>query len=170
MKQATPIPYRLISSFFVLILAMITWGFYRTYLVFFPAFTGFTPIHHFHGAVMMAWMMMLIVQPLLIRYGRVSIHRAIGRLSFVIAPLVVFSIFLTAQMGYNKPEPNLTHADKIAGLALTMPALFSFAVFYILAIYSRRNTYSHMRYMIGTGSEDEAGCSIFFCRPLLSIE
>ncbi len=123
MNQSTPVPYRLISSFFVLILVMITWGFYRTYLVFFPAFTGFTMIHHFHGAVMMTWMMMLIVQPLLIRYGKITIHRNIGRLSFIIAPLVVFTIFLTAQMGYNKPDPNLTHADKIGGLALNMPPL-----------------------------------------------
>jgi hypothetical protein len=150
MNQTATTPYRLISSFFVFILALITWGFYKTYLVFFPSFTGFTLIHHLHGAVMMAWMIMLIVQPLLIRYGRVSIHRAIGKLSYVIAPLVVLSIFLTAQLGYYRVEPNVTHTDKIAGLALPIPALLAFAILYILAIYNRRHTYDHLRYMIGT--------------------
>ena len=39
---------------------------------------------------------------------------------------------------------------KLPVLHSTIPAMFAFAIFYILAIYSRRNTYSHMRYMIGT--------------------
>lgn len=150
MKQAAEFPYRLISSFFILILALITWGFYRTYLVFFPSFKGFSFIHHFHGVVMMIWMMMLIVQPLLIRSGRISIHRVIGKASFLIAPLVVLTIFLTAQLGYYKVEPGLTNTDKIANIALPIPSMFAFAIFYILAIINRRKTYDHLRYMIGT--------------------
>lgn len=150
MERTTTIPYRLISLFFLLIVILINWGFYRTYLVLFPDFKGFNALHHFHGVVTMGWMFMLIVQPLLIRYGKTGIHSLIGRLSFILAPLVVVSIFLTARLGYFRPEPQATAADKIAGLALPIPGLLAFATFYVLAIINRRNTYNHLRYMIGT--------------------
>jgi hypothetical protein len=98
----------------------------------------------------MGWMFMLIVQPLLIRSGKLRLHRMIGRLSYVLAPLVMISIFLTARLGYLRPEPQLSVADKIAGIALPIPGLLSFTLFYILAMVNRRHTYDHLRYMIGT--------------------
>ena len=149
MEKSQAIPYRGISLFFIFILAIITWGFYKTYLIFFPSFTGFNNVQHFHGAMMMTWMIFLIVQPLLIRSGRVSIHRAIGKLSYVIAPLVVVSIFLASRLSYLRPEP-ITHEEKIALIALSIPYFFAFAIIYSLAIINRKETYKHMRYMIGT--------------------
>jgi hypothetical protein len=150
MKPTTAIPYGRISLFFVFIVLLLTWGFYKTYLVYFPSFTGFTIVHHFHGAMMMTWMIMLIVQPLFIRYKKISVHRFIGKLSFLVAPVVVISIFLAARSGFLRPEPPLPYNERVAALALPLPHMVSFAVFYALAILNRRTTYSHMRYMIGT--------------------
>lgn len=144
------VPYIRISFFFFLIWLVLTWGFYKTYLIFFPSFDGFKPVQHFHGAMMMTWMALLIVQPLLIRAGKLSIHRLIGRLSYVIAPLVVVSMFLITKFGYYKPEPDLSHQEKVGGLALQVMDIVQFVVFYSLAIANRHNTYNHMRYMIGT--------------------
>lgn len=59
-------------------------GFYKTYLVKFPDFTGFTSAHHFHGAVATTWILMLIVQPFLIRANKLSTHRLVGKLSYII--------------------------------------------------------------------------------------
>jgi hypothetical protein len=70
MEKSQAIPYRGISLFFVLVMAIITWGFYKTYIIFFPSFTGFNNVQHFHGAMMVTWMLFLIVQPLLIRSGQ----------------------------------------------------------------------------------------------------
>ena len=150
MERSQTIPYRGISLFFVLILAFVTWGFYKTYIIFFPSFTGFNNVQHFHGAMMMTWMIILITQPLLIRSGKVTIHRAIGKLSYVIAPLLVVSIFLVSRMVYQRPEPVLPHEEKIALIALSIPYLVAFAIFYSLAIINRKETYKHMRYMIST--------------------
>lgn len=150
MESTQTIPYRGISLFFIFILALITWGFYKTYIIFFPSFTGFSNVQHFHGAMMMTWMIFLIVQPLLIRSGKVTIHRAIGKLSYVIAPLLIVSIFLVSRMVYHRPDPASTHVDKIAMIALSIPFLFAFAILYSLAIINRKDTYKHMRYMIGT--------------------
>jgi hypothetical protein len=93
MENTQSVPYGRISLFFVIVLAFITWGFYKTYIIFFPSFTGFNNLQHFHGAMMMIWMGFLIVQPLLIRSGKVTTHRAVGKLSYVIAPLLMVSIF-----------------------------------------------------------------------------
>jgi hypothetical protein len=150
MESNEAIPYRRISLFFILVLAFITWGFYKTYIIFFPSFTGFNNLQHFHGAMMMTWMLFLIVQPLLIRSGKVTIHRAIGKLSYVIAPLLVVSIFLVSRMVYHRSEPGATHEEKIAMIALSIPFLFGFVIFYSLAIINRKDTYRHMRYMIAT--------------------
>jgi len=145
------VPYGRVSFFFFLILLVLTWGFYRTYLVFFPSFEGFTPVQHFHGAMMITWMAVLIVQPLLIRTGKLSIHRLVGRLTFIIAPLVVVSMFLITKFSYYKPVPPLSHQERLGGLSLQAFDIVQFVVFYCLAIVNRRNTYNHMRYMIGTG-------------------
>jgi hypothetical protein len=150
MKEPQAIPYRGISLFFILVMAVITWGFYKTYIIFFPSFTGFNSLQHFHGAMMATWMVFLIIQPLLIRSGRITIHRAIGKLSFIIAPLLVVSIFLLSRMVYQRPEAGVSHEQKIAMIALSIPFLVGFIIFYSLAIINRRNTYKHMRYMIAT--------------------
>ena len=149
MERSQAIPYSRISLFFVFVLALITWGFYKTYIIFFPSFTGFSNVQHFHGIMMMVWMIFLITQPLLIRSGKVTIHRAIGKLSYVVAPLLIVSIFLVSRMVYHRPEP-VPHEEKIAMIALSIPYLVGFVTFYSLAIINRKETYKHMRYMIAT--------------------
>ena len=115
-----------------------------------PLIRRFNNVQHFHGAMMVTWMVFLIVQPLLIRSGKITIHRTIGKLSYVIAPLLIISIFLASRMVYQRPEPILPHEERIAGIALSIPFMFAFAILYSLAIINRKNTYQHMRYMIGT--------------------
>jgi len=146
----SPAPYARVSLFFFFVWLVVNWGFYRTYLIFFPSFDGFKPVQHFHGAVMMTWMALLIVQPLLIRTGRISLHRLIGKLSFFIAPVVVISMYLITKFGFYKPVSPLSHFEKVGKLALQTGDIVQFIVFYCLAIINRGNTYNHMRYMIAT--------------------
>ena len=148
--SASRVPYARVSLFFFLIYLVVTWGFYRTYIVFFPSFEGFKPVQHFHGAMMMTWLAMLIVQPLLIRTGKLSLHRLLGKLSYIIAPVVVLSMFLITKFGYYKALPPLTHPERIGKLSLQSLDILQFVLFYTLAIVYRRDTYNHMRYMIGT--------------------
>lgn len=65
-KKNSGITNRLIY-FFIFILLISVAGFYKTYLVKFPSFEGFTWVQHFHGAVMLTWVLMLIAQPVFIR-------------------------------------------------------------------------------------------------------
>jgi hypothetical protein len=139
------------AGFLIIFLMLVTLaGFYPTYISKFPAFENVTNVHHFHGAMMMTWYFLLVIQPFLIRYKKYKIHRMLGKVSYVVAPLVLYSIFLAAQHEYYRDMTYHTKDESLAGLALDITSLVAFAVCYVLAIVNIRNTLIHMRYMIGT--------------------
>lgn len=125
-------------------------GFHKTYTVFFPAFTGFQWEQHFHGAMLMSWFAMLIVQPFLIKYGKNKPHRNLGKLGYILAPLVCYSIFLVTKMVYHREIIKRTEDSVLAQLSLDIPTIFIFGLFFCLAMINRHNSYVHMRYMIAT--------------------
>ena len=135
----------------ILALMMLTLaGFYPTYISRFPTFDNVTNVQHFHGAMMMIWFSLLVVQPFLIAYKKYDIHRTLGKLSYVVAPVVLYSIFLASQHEYYRDRTHLTEHESLAGLSLDISSLIAFGVCYVLAIINRKNTPLHMRYMIGT--------------------
>jgi hypothetical protein len=117
--------------------------------MFFPSFKGFGYMHHIHGLLMMTWIFMLIVQPLLIREGKLSLHKAIGKASYIVVPLLLLSIFMVTKISYDKVI-SVAPQQANSGIALNIPALFAFAVLYGLAIWKKKKSRIHMRYMLGT--------------------
>lgn len=99
---------------------------------------------------MLIWLSFLIAQPLLIRAGKNHIHRIIGKVSYIIAPLLLISIFLASRMVYYRSSEALPQQEAIGLIALSIPGLVAFAIMYLLAIINKRETDKHMRYMIGT--------------------
>ena len=64
--------YKNIHSYFVGVFLVLIWGFYRSYLYYFPTFEGgywggesYNYVQHSHGALMLTWILFLIIQPLL---------------------------------------------------------------------------------------------------------
>lgn len=150
-QTTQPQKYDRISLLSIAVLIVLTWGFYRTYIMFFPSFEGFQFAQHFHGAIMLLWMGILIVQPWLMARKKFNIHKAIGKASFVIAPILMVSIFLVSRMTYHnnlKALPSVQ--DAVAMISLSMPGLVIFGILFGLAVANKRRTYYHMRYMIGT--------------------
>jgi hypothetical protein len=142
--------YKNISYFFMGILLCVLVGFHQTYTVKFPTFKGLTTVHHFHGAMLMAWFGMLIVQPLLIKYQKREWHRQLGKVSYVLLPLVLYSIFLVTKVQYFRTISQMPKEVVIGGLALDIPNIVVFGAFYVLAMVYRHRSDYHMRYMIGT--------------------
>ena len=98
---------------------------------------------------MLTWISFLIIQPLLIKYRFYKIHQIIGVVSYFVVPLLLLSIFMVQKTNYYRVLSLSTEKEAIAtitGIAY-VPA---FAVLYSFAIFNKRNTPSHMRYMIGT--------------------
>ncbi|HEX6889850.1 MAG TPA: hypothetical protein VF141_04140 [Chryseolinea sp.] len=150
MDQTQTARYDRASLLSIGIVLVLLWGFYRTYIVFFPSFEGFVFVQHFHGIMMSLWMACLIAQPLLISRKKYQIHKLIGKISFVLAPLLMISIFGVSKMTFERNLAASTMEDAVAGISLSIPGLIIFAVLYGLAIKNRPRTYYHMRYMIGT--------------------
>lgn len=142
--------YKNIGYLFVAILGLALLGFYKSYFGLFPDFQDITRVHHFHGLLMSLWLLMLITQPFLIRYDKVALHKIIGKVSYALVPLLLFSIFLMARMAYYRDASVLSPEENIGALSMSLPDIAGFATLYILAIANRKNTPYHMRYMIGT--------------------
>ena len=124
------------------------------------------PIIHIHFILMILWMGMLVAQPFLIKYKKLSVHRAIGKVSYLLVPLVLLSSFLMMRFSHYRDIATLkSQAQKglndfsdvrILELAAEYRALpfiwFAwFVVFYILAIINRRKPTIHARFMLATG-------------------
>lgn len=143
--------YRNTAIFIILIMIGVQWGFYQSYTSEFPNFKNKTTIIHIHGALLMAWLILLIVQPLLIKTGRAQLHRTIGNVSYVLGPLIIISLFLIGKGSYSRSSGIFPEQERLATMVLDIRGFLSFALFWALAMFYRKDPSSHMRYMIATG-------------------
>jgi hypothetical protein len=146
MEQA----YKNISYLFIAIFIIVFAGFYKTYFGLFPYFNDVTITQHIHSALFMLWFIMLIVQPMLIKSKKHTLHRTIGKFSYILAPFLVISIFYIAK-GFYVRQIQVLPLDKVLSM-LFVPfyQIIDFVILYILAICYRKYTPYHMRYMIAT--------------------
>lgn len=149
-NQAAPINTKAIIAGMVLLFIVLQIGFHPTYIQYFPAFKKFTWLHHIHGALMASWIILLVVQPILIHKGRYGAHRVIGKLSYITAPLMIVSMFLVLRLTYHNYVSTSSVEQVMSYQAPIIMQLISFIILYTLAIFYRKQTYYHMRFMIGT--------------------
>jgi len=105
--------------------------------------------HHFHAVAMLGWTFLLIAQSWLIRNRQNARHRALGQMSFILAPAVVISALMVVFFSQGAAE----HPDAPFTLSIFWFGLFGailFALLYCLAIRHRRNMQFHARYMMAT--------------------
>jgi hypothetical protein len=149
-NQAASINTKAIIVGMVLLFIALQIGFHPTYIQYFPAFKKFTWLHHVHGALMASWVILLVVQPVLIHKGRYAAHRFIGKLSYITAPLMIVSMFLVLRLTYHNHVLTSSVEQVMSNQAPIIMQLISFIILYTLAIFYRKQTYYHMRFMIGT--------------------
>lgn len=156
--------YKNLGYFFLFLLALVFFGFYKTYFGLFPNFNpATTKIVHFHAFILFLWTCTVITQPLLIRYNKFNTHRKLGRFTYVLVPLMITSFVLMWNKGftdqYSHTFPGFLkymyaeHFHSVANVLLLI-------IFYSLAIANVRITPRHMRYMIAT--------TLIFIDPTLS--
>jgi hypothetical protein len=133
--------YQKLGYFLILLIPLTLVAFYKTYIGQFPNFEDkIDAFIHIHAFISVVWLFILIVQPFLIYKKKFLLHRKIGKLSYVVFPLLLLSfipqIIKTARYGNIN---NLFFPLADSGLLIT---------FYALAIYYRKESAKHMRYMI----------------------
>lgn len=139
--------YRNAFYWMIALLAILLIGFWPSY------FSRLTePMHvtlHLHSIAMLAWVLLLIAQSWLIRNRKLSQHRVLGKVSFLIAPLVVITgIWVNFHFQGRVEEPLATGVQAIFWFGFFLPLLFAFL--YVQAIRHRRNMNLHARYMVLT--------------------
>ena len=131
--------YRNIGFVFILLIPLAVLGFYKSYIIRSPdvdvIIDGYI---HLHAAISSLWIGLLISQPLLIRYNRYPMHRLLGKISYVIFPLLILSFVPLILRSYNGIGSVINPVFDVVLLLL----------FYTLAIRNKRNIAVHMRYMI----------------------
>lgn len=136
--------YRAASFYFAFLLLLAIAAFWPTYIA--PKRYEADWHVHLHGISMFLWMLMLVVQASLVRAGSFPAHRALGRTSFVLVPVIVASTLLLAhyrmRSGINK--------ELLYFFYVQVSLLAVFLVAYAGAILNRATPAVHMRFMVCT--------------------
>lgn len=148
--SATPraIDFARSGPYFAGLLALALVAFWPSYLS--KVFDTTNPYLHLHAVTAAMWVLMLAAQPLAISARRFTFHRALGRMSYVLAPLLVVTVVLLAHSRIRSVDAQLFPLQAyVLYLQLSLAALFGLA--YGLAIRARRSVAVHARYMVCTG-------------------
>jgi hypothetical protein len=89
-------PINNLGFYVLLYLPLVAVAFYVTY---FSVIGEQSILTHLHFVVMTSWLALAITQPLLIRAGRWELHRKVGRLSYVVLPMVVVTGYAMLRSG-----------------------------------------------------------------------
>jgi len=137
--------FRRSAPFFGALLLLAIPAFWPTYLAP-PSYERDWHVH-VHGTSLFLWSVLLIVQPWLVKSGRLPMHRVLGKLSYVLAPLVVASTILLVHYRLYQSTPSF---DQLYFLCVQAALITFFAVAYVQAIRWRRRGAIHARYMVCT--------------------
>ncbi len=138
--------YKYLGYYLLLLIPLIFAAFYKSYFQPFPNFgkniNGYVHLHVFIASV---WVLILIVQPFLIFNKKLALHRKVGKLSYIVFPLLVLSFI---------PQIiKIVRTENIANLFFPLGDGVLLIAFYSFAIYYRKQRSKHMRYMIASATK-----------------
>src|SRR5580692_742733 len=144
--------YRNLGYVLVALLPFFIAGFWIPYLSEIPHFDqSITTAVHIHAVLLFCFLLLLIVQPLAIRYEAFSTHRRLGKLSNILIPFaLVFSVAMLWKEYHEHLSDGATaHMARNAEF-LSAAQLLLFVTLYGVSIASirQRDVAAHMRYMI----------------------
>jgi hypothetical protein len=109
---------------------------------------------HFHGVTGFAWFLLLIGQSVLASRRQFVLHRKLGKVTYVLAPLVLLGGFLVLYtMGVRINSENVSPFFQTFGYRLAFIDLVGnlhFAAAVILALVYKRDVALHSRFMLSS--------------------
>lgn len=134
-------------------------GFARTYYLarLFDAKPLAAPIVHIHGAVFTCWIVLLVVQTSLVGTGHRAIHRKLGLVALVLAPLIVLlGVVVALEMLERFAVVPTVDSPLIFAVALSEITGFAVPTFFALRL-RRRPSFHKRLIVIGTIAMTTAG-------------
>jgi hypothetical protein len=138
-------------------------------LYFSRPFAAIDPYTHLHALAGSLWFVLLVAQPLSIHTRRYTLHRALGRCSYVLAPLFVLAGVLLSHHRLTSMS-DATFAQEGYSHYLPFYASVVFAAAYVLGLRYRRVPKAHGRFMLCTAIpliDPVVGRVLFFHFPPL---
>lgn len=149
-NKTKKIRFDLSGYYFIGLVFLVVLGFWPSYFAkFFNGTADFSFYFHFHATVLILWMSGLIIQPILIRKKKLSIHRMVGKISYFIIPLIFISILLLTHSRI--PHNGLLTEDNLVGAFNSAKDLVILSVAFYIAIKFKKEYQLHARGMIVTG-------------------
>ncbi|MCC6682167.1 MAG: hypothetical protein IT445_14795 [Phycisphaeraceae bacterium] len=140
----------------VLLLVLALWGFSPFYLHG-RAYPGGRPIDPrifavvvVHGVVMTAWLILLVVQPMLVALNKRRLHMTIGRFAAGLALLTLIfgNMIAIGSARTTPPEAMIWGMTPRQFMAVPFIAVWTFALFVALGVYYRRRPDIHRPMML----------------------
>ncbi len=135
--------------FFIALLILAFLGFWQSYFSKFVTGINDTSFYfHFHAVMMVLWVSLLIIQPILVRNKKLHLHKRLGKLSYILMPVMLLSVLLILHSALNAVPP-----DKISFDMMLFPFrdFWLLIIAFVIAIRYRQNVQIHARAMIITG-------------------
>lgn len=145
----SPLMTRLTPLAFLLLALAAVAGFWKPYLAQLASVP--LPLMHVHAALMAAWCVLLVAQPLLVGLGLRLWHRGLGRSAWGLAPAIVMvSLALAVQV--TRPAPGAAIEPFRYGLVfLQVATALIFAACVAMALKHRHDPALHGRWMVASG-------------------
>ena len=125
-------------------------GFGPTYYL--RAYTGASPlpaIVHIHAAVFTAWILLFVVQTMLVKTGRVGIHKSLGLAGFALVPvMLVLGVETAIYGGRHGWNPGGPAPDALGFMVIGFGDIMLFAGFAAAGLYFRQRKELHKRLML----------------------
>ena len=139
--------------YFIGLVGLALLGFWPSYFSkFFDGTENYSFYFHFHATMIALWILVLIAQPILIRKKKLTIHKFIGRLTYILMPLLFLSVILLTHLQIQN-HVQIINGEKLYGPHLIIPFkdLLILGTAYIIAIVYRHDINIHARAMVATG-------------------
>ncbi len=90
---------------------------------------------------------LLITQPILIKQQRIDLHRKFGKLSYVLAPILILTIIILA---INQIQRELSLAENNAAVTafIALIDILSFSTYFIIAMLNSKNLRWHVAFLV----------------------
>jgi hypothetical protein len=151
--------YLTLTAIFASIALVSLLGFYTSYISFFPAYQKFPWIIHLHFIAFLSWLTLTIVQPMLVKNRKTRLHRKLGKLAYVIAPVMILSMCLVVLAQTRRLLGESIESAAISSVIGCLD-IVSFTIYFTIAMVNRRNVRWHAAFMVS--------CAIITLNPGMS--
>jgi hypothetical protein len=136
--------------FFVILagwcMALALSGFGPSFVQYLDGRSSFPPIIHFHGAIMMAWLVTYATQAVLAARADLRTHKKVGQLAVGVAGAVWLAMIVVTIVSLKRLDPTV-YQFLIPPLLVQAGAIVMFPIFVIWGYLWRRNAGWHKRMM-----------------------